>query len=373
VTVKTASYTLPSFTGTYKYGSGSPSPNTWTQVGTISISLPGTAEGEAIVTNPNVVAPPSSGQVMLRFNNSTGATQTIPWGSGTLTLAPGMNNIRYDGPINADGFPLDVPSDFTGTLNIADGKSELFANLQFATGTATDGGRMWGPPPVIDGPPTATSDSYEWINRPTATQPGTLVITRTDGTRQIIGYPATGPTPQIGTSVATAGTSILSNPTSPAPTNSTSNTSNVFNFNTTNIQNTSSTSISNSVDSSGAEDPTSDAAAIAAVNALQGDGGDDNPDIGLGESLQAMTDGFYGQQTSTLAKVVSSFQGFDQVLAVSAVPKIMTYSNTISLGFFGSQTLNINFANAPFPQVRNALLCVMTLLLTMEFMKRVTI
>ncbi len=326
-----------------------------------------TWDGNAFtVQNPNSPTAPLRKELMLLLMNNTGLPQLVRWGDRMLTLLPGMNQIRYDGPVDNTGMPTVRPSDFQGTsVTSPAGHTLLAASLE----KGIDNSVGWGAPPKV--PPTSPTlspkvDQYEIAVAPTPTTAGTLVIRHASGVISLIGMPPTAaPTP----SNTTGPSAVLSNPTAPKPPQTSSNTTTNITNNVTNNTTNSTTNVIN--DDGSSKDP------ATVTNAKEMDNiqatADDGKGLSVMTSLTAARDAFQGKQSTALQSVISKFSGFDKILSVTAVPKIMTFSHNMDLGQFGSRQLTIDFNKTPFPQVRNASLVVITLLMAMAFMKRVTI
>lgn len=76
------------------------------------------ASGFATIDNPHEELPEETerrGEVRLLLENNTGEEQEIDWLGQKLKLKPGMNEFRYDGKVDAQGRPLQLPEGFEGT------------------------------------------------------------------------------------------------------------------------------------------------------------------------------------------------------------------------------------------------------------------
>jgi hypothetical protein len=291
------------------------------------------------------------------INNNTGVEQIIQWGSKQLTLQPGTNAFRYDGELDSSGMPSVRPSDFSGTLiTDANGRKALVANLD----NGIEKGVKWGTPPVLS--PTApiaspATDAIEILSAPTATTPGTMAIRHPNGATSLVGIPTGG--------------AVISNPTVAKPAQTTSNTTtNITNNTTNNTQTTSTTVINNDgTTTAPGSDVGPDTSAVNGITPPSDPSSDSVPTT----NLQATTDRIKSSQTLGLARIQSKLTNFDRILAVESIPKTMVFTHTLALGQFGTFPLNIDFTKTPFPQVRLASVMVLTLVVGMAFMKRITI
>lgn len=325
--------------------------------------------------NNNVVVASTNDEMMMFLNNRTGKEQTIRWGDKALTLAPGINQFRYDGPKDANGLPAVKPSDFAGTVVSGGGGSggsggsyqgtSIFANLDPSIeGT----GVKWGLPPLLaPNAPSATQDVVEIISHPTATSPGLTAIRHASGLTTLVGTPAI---PQKTPSNTTGTGAVISDPTIAKPAQTTTNTTtNTTTINTTNnTSNTSSTVINN-------------AGQPAAPGVSYNTGGMDGIPVEAEGGVHDATVASYTQvgdrlsagQGGTKNVVTAKVDNFKNLLASTTVPKLMAYNQSLTIPGFGSYALNIDFTKQPFPAVRTATLVVITLLMAMSLLKRLTI
>lgn len=161
-------------------------------------------------------------ELMLLLDNKTGVDQVIKWGDKLLTLAPGMNQLRYDGEVDSNGFPRVAPSDFAGTaFSGSDGTNYVAANI---VGSGLDSGEVkfsspMGVPPAT---PTAGKDTIEVITPATPTKGATIAIHHASGGTTLTTL-ATSP-PQTASNTTGSG-AVLSNPTVAKPTQTAGNTS----------------------------------------------------------------------------------------------------------------------------------------------------
>lgn len=297
--------------------------------------------------------------VELVIQNNTGQTVLTKWGNKTLELKPGVNHLRYDGPVDANGIPTVKPSDFIGTYVSNGTTSAVVATLE-SNGT---GGTKWGPAPVV--PPNAALP----------TNGGQVTLNTTDGITYLNNTKSGGLTTstvlgslysQSGTSQApSGGGAVISDGSTPPPAATVSNTvtnitQNITNNNTTN---NSSTVITNQ---DGQLDPSE--SNVAEANALNGD-----------DSIPTVTENVPGTELKThiqgwKGKVEGKFGNFKDLLAVQSIPKTTVYNFDLNFGStFGTFHKVIDFTAAPFPLIRTVILLSTTLGLGMAFMKRVTI
>lgn len=316
------------------------------------------------LTNTGTPAGKPRGELLLMLLNNTGIPRLIKWGTMEMLLSPGSNLIRYDGEVDANGMPLVAPSDFTGVIVTgADGSKTLVANLD----EGVEGGVKWGLPPLkAPATPIASpkQDVVEVLTAPTSTKPGTMAIRHPNGAVSLVGIP-----PLVGATPSnTSGTgATLSDPSLPKPTQSTTNTVTNTTNNTTN-----NTTITNSTTNTTGPLPTDIPPNTNALNGVTGTD-DTSADTALNTALDATRTGIATKQAQGAGMISSKFSGFEKMLAVEAIPKIMYFTYPLDLGKYGSHTLTIDFSKTPFPQVRLAILACMTLMLGNAFMKRVTI
>lgn len=306
--------------------------------------------------------PPPHDELTLMLNNDTGVPKNIMWGDKMITLQPGINAIRYDGPIDSvTGFPTVGPSDLAGRLVTGPDGRAFFAATLSPSGLDSGEVRWSSPPPEPYSLPPAQQNPQaprvEIIATGNATQGNTVIIHNPDGTRTITTLPVLQPPfpPQTsGGSVAT-----LTNPTlPPVPPNST----NTVNNSTSNTTNNSVTNITNVY----GEDP-SDDASVAAMNS------------GVAAAEDNTVDGvptFDGELASGLdssrAGIADKIRSF-QVLQSGSLPKATAYSITFNCGRFGSVPVNVDFTSLPIQLFRALLLVAFAWVLASTLLNRIQI
>jgi len=308
-------------------------------------------------------------ELMLLLNNETGVPQTIMWGDKPMTLQPGVNAIRYDGPIDSNGMPLVAPSDFQGTYfdgggNISPsavplGSPYVYGRLGFHS---SDEGIAWqSPPPMTTANQAPPGVPWMEVISPQRSNSGpTVIFHAADGSRTITTLPAGGG----GASNTSGGGAVLSNPLAPAPPQSTSNTTtNITNNTTSTTNNTTTNNNVTNIGNDGTPEPEGNAGEL---NGLTGDG-----------TLVADPEGEPGDLTGDLDGVKDSIldrlQGY-QVLEAGALPKASSFPVNLPLGgSYGNYVTSIDLTQTPFPQVRFALLVMLTLGLAIGFLNRITI
>lgn len=174
-------------------------------------------------------------EIKIGLYNRTGKVQYLQWGSTVLTLQPGMNEFRYDGPVTSNGLPAVGPSDFTGTpLTSPSGQNYVFANL---VSSGSDLSSVAWSAPMLTPPasPTSTQDTVEILRDQTSSSGAFVAVHHSDGTTTLTTLPIT-----IGQSTSnTTGTTsaTISDPTTTKPTQTTGNTTTTVSNNTTNNTN----------------------------------------------------------------------------------------------------------------------------------------
>lgn len=307
---------------------------------------------------------PAREEIMLALQNDTGVVQQIMWGDKLLTLQPGMNQIRYDGPINTlSGLPSVTPSDFVGR-NIPAGDLGQQRQVMGFLGFHPSGeGVSWKTPPLFipkgGTPPASPASWIETITKASSTNGGTIIIHAPDGSRTITTFPLSHPPSSA--SNTSGGGAVLSNPTTAPPPQTTTNTTNNVAGNTTSTVNN--TTINNTTIING--DGTSQS------NAGQMDA------VGFNGSLVPDSEGSPGDDLKNeVGSVKTAFLGKLQnyhILQTGTIPKAEAYHINIVLPGLCTINQTIDFTAVPFPQVRFAILIMMTVAFGVAFLKRITI
>lgn len=310
-----------------------------------------TDSGSWLVINPNLPKEPENKELTLALMNNTLNDITIPWGNTSMTLKPGMNLFRYDGPVGADGMPVVCPPGFRGSATIgSDGRSYVGGIIGKEPGGEFP---YWMDPPVY--PPTPPGTSPQWdIQPPIAPNGPRVKITKPGGNIDISQFP---PLPPSGPSQnPPGGGAVISDPTLPSPLPTPGNTiSNVTNTTNTTIITTNNYGDSKDKDNS------------AAANAIVPDSTVPPDPAGKPSDAGAAADGLVGSVKGKFSS--DSFR----LLSQGAIPKIMNFSVSIPCGTLGTFTGNIDFSKSPFPMIRMALVAMLTIAFGVAFMKRVTI
>lgn len=180
------------------------------QAADVVITLSG---GEPVVENPNV-APPDPPllheEMGLLLWNKTGSPQDVDINGQKIHLEPGLNNIRYDGPVDASGLPAALPAEMAGSLlTLDDGKKYFQAELV----QNTEGGMGWNNPDL----------RARVLNSGNGSDQGPTILFQTAaqeaaGSGGLITTLPGGPAPSASntTSLGDSG-AVLSNPTQPKP------------------------------------------------------------------------------------------------------------------------------------------------------------
>jgi hypothetical protein len=307
------------------------------------------------------VQPPNTtiGELLMLLNNETDQDQVVRWGNRDITLKPGVNEFRYTGAIDSNGFPSVRPSDFQGTAFSHNGRNYVMAGIQFGVNQQGEVGAIRFAPPYA---PPGSSSSPPKINLLTPSGPSngpTYGILKPDGTTHVF-TPATPPTGGSPPSVVP----VISNPTYPNPSPSGSN----IVYNTTNnyINNTHNKVVNTDLDGQDSKDG-------IPQEPPQGSPG---ASFGVGNLSQDPQGKPSADLAGTLTSARTSFQSRIQnvrLLSTGGIPQITTYNMSLNLGNFGSVNRVIDFNESPFPQIRLAILVMITFVIGNAFFKRLTI
>lgn len=226
--------TIPSATCSVSY-STSQSATTFTDL-PLSVALTYNSTNY-VATDPLGI---HNGVTTLAINNESGHAATVPWGTGTITLATGMNYLGYDGPLNSLGIPVVAPTDFGATATAfigSDGGNYVAQSLVSAGLSDTE--VKWGNAMTANSSvPGATNDAIQVLSG-SGGAGSTVIITRPDGGHIITTLPTipgsvpqttgsganlfdpTQPPPAIpgGTTTNTSGNQIVNGTTTTTPTN----------------------------------------------------------------------------------------------------------------------------------------------------------
>lgn len=300
------------------------------------------------------------GEVMIQLWNATDTDQKIRWGDLEMTLKPGFNQFRYDGPL-VNGVPSIAPDDFQATKYSSGGHNFVMGTLGYH---ASGEGIEWKEPPL---PPSAPSnpakDKIEILSPGNHLHGPTIAIRHPGGTTTITTLPKTPDPPANGGSNTTGPGAVISDPTAPAPTQTTNNTvTNTVNHNTTNNTTVNNTTVINN--NGGTADGENNNGTMNSIN----------PDHEMGEGDE---DGRPGDVAGGLEDAretfLNRFQDWKLIAEGSSIPKTTNYTISLPLGKYGAINRSLDFTQQPFPAIRSAILILLTLGLGFNLMKRLSI